>query len=169
MGYTAGERVAQYDLEAGGFLGSDGQMVEAESGDLVQAAYFEGWSDAEWERNKLPDLAETIEEVWPTSHSHAAFATLRGRIEREPVVKPLEWEEIHQRDLLTEVVGWEARTEFDAWYNIDILASDFVLHRADVDRTSSIHDTEEAAKAAAQADYERRIRSSLASREQHND
>lgn len=35
MDYTAGERVAQYDLEAGGFLGSDGQMVEAESGDYV--------------------------------------------------------------------------------------------------------------------------------------
>lgn len=85
----------------------------------------------------------------------------------EPVaVKPLDWEEIHQRrsdeDPNTEVVGFEANTGFDAWYHIEVRAADFVLHSVDSDRTSTIHETESDAKSAAQADYERHILSSLA-------
>ena len=81
-------------------------------------------------------------------------------------VKPLVWEEIHQRrsdeDPSTEVIGFEASNGFGEWYWIDVRAADFVLHYPDADGSTKLFETERDTKAAAQKDYEKRILSALA-------
>lgn len=84
----------------------------------------------------------------------------------EPVaVKALEWEEVvtsrSEFDPAVEIVGFEAADGFGNYYIIDIRVVDFELTRT-ADHGTSTHETEREAKAAAQADYEKRICSALA-------
>lgn len=83
----------------------------------------------------------------------------------KPRVKALEWEETYQarsdEDPNLEVTGFEANNGFGEWYWTETRAADFVLHIVDTDRTSAIFETEREAKAAAQADFERRILAAL--------
>jgi hypothetical protein len=81
------------------------------------------------------------------------------------VVKPLEWEEIHQKrsdeDPSTEVVGWEADAGFAAYYTVELTGGGASMTDPDYDEKH--FDDPEAAIAAAQADYEQRVLSALAS------
>lgn len=82
-------------------------------------------------------------------------------------VKPLEWDETFQDrgDGSSELSGWEAETPgFSVFYTVEIEVSGFALRRQDLNVTElgTFTDPDEA-KAAAQADFDQRIRSALAS------
>ncbi|MFG1389381.1 hypothetical protein V5F37_24345, partial [Xanthobacter sp. V3C-2] len=82
----------------------------------------------------------------------------------EVKVKALEWESVeHERsaeDPTPEVVGYEASTGFWCHYAIEITGGGAKLTYPEYSETE--HETPDAAKSAAQADYERRILSALA-------
>lgn len=83
-----------------------------------------------------------------------------------PKVKALEWvEEVYHRndaDPIGEVTGYSAETAFGTFYEIDLGVANFnVMY----DFTSlGDFETEQEVKAAAQADYEKRILSALEAR-----
>jgi hypothetical protein len=80
-----------------------------------------------------------------------------------PGVKPLEWDEVTQarsdEDPHREVVGWECSTGFDGFYIVEITGGGASLTTTNYDCT--YYGSPDEAKAAAQADYEARIRSAL--------
>lgn len=77
--------------------------------------------------------------------------------------KPLEWQENYTKrsdeDPSLEVTGFEAETAFGTFYTIEVGAAWF--HSVYDYRALGQFETERDAKAAAQADYETRIRSAL--------
>ena len=78
-------------------------------------------------------------------------------------VKLLEWEEQltkrSDEDPSTEVTGYEAETAFGTFYTVEVGAA--LFHVVYDYKGLGAFETEIAAKAAAQADYEQRIRSAL--------
>lgn len=81
-------------------------------------------------------------------------------------VKLLEWEEQltkrSDEDPSTEVTGYEAETAFGTFYTVEVGAA--LFHVVYDYKGLGAFETEIAAKAAAQADYEQRIRSALYAR-----
>ena len=75
-------------------------------------------------------------------------------------VKPLEWEERTHIPPVLDVIGWAARDCFGEYYEISIEPDGLWLdHECLI--SGVLSDTLEAAKEAAQADYERRILSAI--------
>lgn len=83
------------------------------------------------------------------------------------VMRDLVWEEIREKrsneDPNTEVVGWEAATAFDSYYLIEQYfgTDSYGWHVTHSCASVGDYDDPDLAKAAAQADYERRILSAL--------
>lgn len=129
----------------------DGKMV----------GWVPGPEDPDVSEFRLPEDTDVRMPLYVTPTHRTAGETIGGG---ELAVKALEWEEIHQprsnEDTTTEIVGYEASTGFCTYYTIELCAGSVSVTGLDYEET--FHDTEEEAKAAAQADFERRIRSALA-------
>ena len=119
---------------------------------------LEQLSAAKAEVSRLTEALQKAEAENVTLRMHLEALSRTGGVK----AKALEWEEIHQRrsdaDPTTEVVGYEAGIP-GLWWRIDVEAADFSL--VSPEYSYQTFGTLEAAKAAAQADFERRILSAL--------
>lgn len=114
---------------------------------------------AETEEDRALANFDKIKDSFFASHDVMLSAPAEG-----VAVRPLEWEEVHQRrsdeDPVTEVVGFEAPDGFGGFYTIVTNVADFTLSHG-YDGKDTTHETERSAKAAAETHYQATIRSAL--------
>ncbi|TPM53233.1 hypothetical protein FJ959_22130 [Mesorhizobium sp. B2-2-4] len=112
--------------------------------------WLDGGDDAEWVSERLACAQVAI---------RAYLAASRAPQEQGVKVRALIWNEYEREGVIDE---WDAFSGFDGYYNIKMGSSAYVVLCPDAEHEC---DTLEAAKAAAQADYERRILSALSIQE----
>lgn len=134
-----------------------GNMVAMENGDWVRHRDYAALETRCAELEKERDAFKRGLNVWATDASElAGELSHRDRIEREPVVKALEWVDGYVAETPFGTYTISEGTEDDEWQ--------WTFHcypYGSPDETK--HPSREGAKAAAQADHERRILSALAS------